>query len=63
MENYCLINSIINNLSLFPIPSTVATRIDKHIISFFGSQEEGGKKLCNVKWASVVPPKKQKRWV
>ena len=42
-ERMCLLKSIINNLpicklSLFPITSTVATKIEKHIIySFFGS--------------------------
>ena len=41
-ERVCLLKSIINNLpiynlSLFPIPSTVATKIEKHITSFFGS--------------------------
>jgi hypothetical protein len=43
---------------MFPIPASVAANMETMIRSFLWFREEGGNKPCNVKWASVVLPKK-----
>ena len=43
---------------MLPIPASVAANIERMIISFLWFGEEGGKKPCNVKWASSVRPQK-----
>jgi len=60
----CLVKSVLNNLpvyflSMFPIPKKIATKIERQIRSFLWSGEEEGRKICNVKWASVILPKSQ----
>jgi hypothetical protein len=60
----CLVKSVLNNLpvyflSMFSIPKKIATKIERQIRSFLWSREEEGRKICNVKWASVILPKSQ----
>jgi hypothetical protein len=55
----CLIKSALSNLPiyylfLFPMPATVATRIEQKFKSFLWSEKEESKKLCNVSWAIVT---------
>jgi hypothetical protein len=58
----CLIKSVLRNLpiyylSLFSMPATVVTTIEKKFLSFSWSAKEESKKLCNVSWAINSPEK------
>ena len=58
----CLIKSVLSNLpiyylSMFPMPVTVASKIDQKLRSFLWSGNEERHKICNVSWATVTLPK------
>ena len=58
----CLIKYVLSNLpiyylSMFPMPATVASKIDQHLRSFVWSGNEERHKICNVSWATVTLPK------
>nr|XP_034930821.1 uncharacterized protein LOC118061489 [Populus alba] len=59
----CLLKSVLSNLpiyylSLFPMPATVATTIERKFRSFLWSGKEESRKLCNVSWSTVSLPKR-----
>ena len=59
----CLLKSVLSNLpiyylSLFPMPATVATTIERKFRSFLWSGKEESRKLCNVSWSTVALPKR-----
>jgi len=58
----CVIKSMLSNLpiyylSMFPMPATVASKIDQKLRSFLWSGNEERHKICNVSWATVTLPK------
>jgi hypothetical protein len=42
---------------MFPMPATVAFKIDQKLRSFLWSGNEGRHKICNVSWATITLPK------